>query len=183
MVRRPRFLCFFVIFGRGGPSIRSRLRSRKACRHLARKTSFQKDAVLLLAPKVNKKQRKTYKNCSWKTTLKKHKKTKPQPPVNLDSKRTGKHTNKKNKRGGRRRRRRTARLKKKGCRAMVSRLCWKLMWSSAAPAARPRPRFPRGSLLAPFSEKQKPRGRIEIRPHFSRFPATPRPQNHQKQPT
>ena len=107
-------------------------------------------------------------------------------PVNLDSKRTGKHTNKKNKRGGRRRRRRrrrTARLKKKGCRAMVSRLCWKLMWSSAAPAARPRPRFPRGSLLAPFSEKQKPRGRIEIRPHFSRFPATPRPQNHQKQPT
>ena len=110
----------------------------------------------------------------------------PAPPVNLDSKRTGKHTNKKNKRGGRRRRRRrrrTARLKKKGCRAMVSRLCWKLMWSSAAPAARPRPRFPRGSLLAPFSEKQKPRGRIEIRPHFSRFPATPRPQNHQKQPT
>ena len=28
-----------------------------------------------------KKRRKTY-NCSWKTTLKKHKKTKPQPPVN-----------------------------------------------------------------------------------------------------
>ena len=56
---------------------------------------------------------------------------------------------------------------------MVSRLCWKLMWSSAAPAARPRPRFPRGSLLAPFSEKQKPRGRIEIRPHFFKISGNP----------
>ena len=73
----------------------------------------------------------------------------PAPPVNLDSKRTGKHTNKKNKRGGRRRRRRrTARLKKKGCRAMVSKLCWKLMWSSAT--------LPRGgSLLAPFFLKNR----------------------------
>jgi hypothetical protein len=36
---------------------------------------------------------------------------------------------------------REARLKEKGCRAMVSRLCWILVWSSAAPAALPRPRF------------------------------------------
>ena len=34
---------FFVIFGKGGPSIRSRLRSRNACQHLARKTSFEQD--------------------------------------------------------------------------------------------------------------------------------------------
>ena len=33
-----------------------------------------------------------------------------------------------------------ARLKMEGCREMVSKLCWLLQWSSAAPAARPRPR-------------------------------------------
>ena len=36
---------------------------------------------------------------------------------------------------------REARLKEKGCRPMVPRLCWILVWSSAAPAALPRPRF------------------------------------------
>ena len=36
---------------------------------------------------------------------------------------------------------REARLREKGCRALVSRLCWILVWSSAAPAALPRPHF------------------------------------------
>ena len=38
-------------------------------------------------------------------------------------------------------REREARLKMEGCKEMVSKLCWLLQWSSAAPAARPRPRW------------------------------------------